>query len=125
VVTNSYVSYTTDVSPVTNPTQCRNEPWDKVLTIPSAHAHFKTGFSESRVSQRASIEARVVGERRDDESRESAVNSRAPTSTRAQYKTARESAWYERVNTASARAVCNRTIVIPTSVVGNKRSVND
>jgi hypothetical protein len=60
---------------------CRNEQWDKVLTIPSAHAHFKAGISESRVSQWASQRGSwsVVGDRRDDESRESTVNSRAPT----------------------------------------------
>jgi hypothetical protein len=53
--TTMHGEYTTHVSPVTNPSQCRNEPWDKVLTIPSAHAHFKTGISESRVNEPAGV----------------------------------------------------------------------
>jgi hypothetical protein len=49
-----HCEYTTNVSPVTNPSQCRNEPWDKVFTIPSAHPHLKTGNSESRESRQES-----------------------------------------------------------------------
>jgi hypothetical protein len=45
--------YTTDVSPVTNPSQCRNEPWDMVSSLPSASAHHKESRAKT-VSQRVS-----------------------------------------------------------------------
>jgi hypothetical protein len=67
---------TTDVSPVTNPSQCRKEPWDMVSSLPSASAHVKESRAKT-VSEPAS--ELVAGERRDNESRESPVNSRAPT----------------------------------------------
>jgi hypothetical protein len=57
----------------------------------------------------------VVGERRDNESRGSTVNSRAPT----EIVDGQESRLKERmVNTVSERTVCNKAIVIPTSEVG-------
>jgi hypothetical protein len=53
----------------------------------------------------------AVGERRDNESRESTVNSRAPTGI----VDGQESRQKERmVNTVSVGTVCNRAIVIPT-----------
>jgi hypothetical protein len=53
----------------------------------------------------------VVGERRDNESRGSAVNSRAPT----EIVDGQESRWKGwMVNTVSERTVCNRPIVVPT-----------
>jgi hypothetical protein len=39
--------YTTDVSPVTNPSQCRNELWDMVSSLPSASAHLKESRAET------------------------------------------------------------------------------
>jgi hypothetical protein len=56
----------TDVSPVTNPSQRRNEPWGKVSTIPSAHAHLKTGILQIEREP-----AKRTGEESESESRQS------------------------------------------------------
>jgi hypothetical protein len=57
--------YTTDVSPVTNPSQCRNEPWDMVSSLPSASAHLKESRAKTVVSswrEKRQREPRVDGE---------------------------------------------------------------
>jgi hypothetical protein len=54
--------YTTDVFPVTNPSQCRNKPWDMVSSLPSVSAHLKESRAKT-VSQRVREPAKSQSQR--------------------------------------------------------------
>jgi hypothetical protein len=82
------VKCTTDVFPVTKSVHRVYERWGKVSTIPSAHAHFKTGISELECVEEA------VGEEEESAASLQGVDSRE----RQEYGTVRESAWHTGVD---------------------------